>query len=91
MTTPSPTQQPQARDRDEAEIRNWMLPLAQQDFRVPDPSRISLPEDTVEWSGRLFLLTRWFRRVAVWLGGVSVAICVVSWALWLILGIKPFR
>jgi hypothetical protein len=84
MTSPSPNQQPQARDRDEAEIRNWMLPLEQQDFRVPDPSRISLPEDTVEWSGRLFLLTRWFRRVAFWLTCLSVGVVLVSWAVWFV-------
>lgn len=83
MTSPSPTQQPQ-RDRDEAEIRNWMLPLEQQDFRVPDPSRISLPEDTVEWSGRLFLLTRWFRRVAIWITYLAVGIVLVRWTVWLL-------
>ena len=84
MTAPSPTQPPQARDRDEAEIRNWMLPLEQQDFRVPDPSRISLPKDTVEWSGRLFLLTRWFRRVAIWITYLAVGIVLVSWSVWLL-------
>ena len=70
------------RDRDDAEVRNWMLPLERQDFRVPDPSRIRLPEDTVEWSGRLFVLTRWFRRVAVWLTCLAVSIVLVSWAVW---------
>lgn len=84
MTSPSPNQKPQARDRDETEIRNWMLPLEQQDFRVPDPSRISLPEDTVEWSGRLFLLTRWFRRVAIWITYLAVGIVLVSRTVWLL-------
>ncbi len=84
----SPPQLP-IRDRDEAEVRNWMLPLKQQEFRVPDPSRISLPEDTVEWSGRLFLLTRWFRRVALWITCLAVVIMLVSWAVWFMFGIKP--
>jgi hypothetical protein len=67
-----------------------MLPLALQDFKVPDTSRISLPEVPVEWSGRLFVLTGWFRRLAGWLGGVAVALLAVKLALWLILRIKPF-
>ena len=83
----SPSNSPQqvaSRDRDDTDVRNWMLPLEQQEFRVPDPSRISLPEDEVQWSGRLFLLTRWFRRVAFWLTCLSVGVVLVSWAVWFV-------
>ncbi len=85
----SPPQLP-IRDREEAELRNWMLPLKHQEFRVPDASRIGLPEDIVEWSGRLFLLTRWFRRVALWLTCLAVGIVLVSWAWWFISSTQVF-
>jgi|GEM_PF-2254679 len=78
MTSPRPTQQPQS-DRDEAEIRNWMLPLKQQEFRVPDPSDISLPEDPVDWAKRLFLLEKWFRSVAKWMACLAFGIMLFYW------------
>ena len=84
MSASKSSQQASLHDRDEAEVRNWMLPLEHQEFRVPDPSRISLPEDTVEWSGRLFLLTRWFRRVAIWITYLAVGIVLVRWTVWLL-------
>lgn len=84
MRRKNPVEQAEARDRDDTEVRNWMLPLTQQDFRVPDPSRIRLPEDAVEWSGRLFLLTRWFRRVTFWLTCLAVVIVLFNWTVWFV-------
>lgn len=69
------------RNRDDAEVRNWMLPLEQQELRVPDAGRVRLPEDAPEWSGRLFLLTRWFRRIARVLTVLAAVILAVRWGM----------
>jgi hypothetical protein len=69
------------RDRDDTEVRNWMLPLEQQEFRVPDAGRVRLPEDAPEWSGRLFVLTRWFRRIATVLTVLAAVILAVRWGM----------
>lgn len=68
------------RDRDDGEVRNWMLPLADQEFRVPDPGQVRLPEDGVPWSDRLFVLTRWFRRAAMGLTVLSAVIVLIRWS-----------
>jgi hypothetical protein len=42
---------------------------------------VRLPEDAPEWSGRLFLLTRWFRRIARVLTVLAAVILAVRWGM----------
>jgi hypothetical protein len=42
---------------------------------------VRLPEDAPEWSGRLFVLTRWFRRIATVLTVLAAVILAVRWGM----------
>ena len=79
MTGPARPEPASMRPAEETEVRNWMLPLEEQEFRVPSAERFTLPRERVEWSGRLFTMSRWFRRVAIGIVVLTVLVTAVRW------------
>lgn len=84
MTSSPQSDSSSDRERDDAELRNWMLPLGKQDFRVPSVDQFRIPDGPVAWSGRLFTLTRWFNRIASYVVVIALLVLAGRWVFFLL-------